>query len=622
MLNSAEHPLISVIVPVYNVEPFLKRCLNSLAHQTYGNLEILLIDDGSSDMSPRICDEYAERYSNVKVIHQQNKGLCGARNTGLDNASGEYIGFVDSDDWCALDMYQYLYDGLCKYNVDVSACGYYRVRSKGRAVGRCDGLDYVMDRDLLIRDIVMNFDFRTVFWNKLFKRSVFETIRFPEGYTFEGTRFMHRVLKNVKKAVLLGEPKYFYVDTVDSIVNTTKLVSPVNQALSCIARYNDLEADYPDLREEMMFDIGKSFLFIKKTHGTVARAETDALASEYAEIRAFYKKYKKPLLKKFGFLERRQISLLAKGTVSGIKRAHYVSGFTKLCAMLKLYRLRELEKRKPIRLKAETGEETDGMLKRLQGVLVEILKEIDRICRANHIQYYLYGGTLLGAVRDGKIIPWDDDMDIVMYRKDYDRFLEVCKTQLNELYSVQTCFNDPGYPMLFAKIRKNGTFIREEKWDRVPMHNGIFVDILPLDNYFPKGIRAEIGLKIMGFIHRVCTRNILPTNNPVKKIVHHIALNKPVMYWYKKRESILKWCNRHIHGDWVCSFGSHYQPMNRRILKKEWFGENEDIEFEGMICMSPKNPEGYLTHLFGEDYLKLPPKRFRVNHADLENIIL
>ena len=621
MLNKADHPLISVIVPVYNVQAYLKRCLNSLVHQTYDNLEIILIDDGSTDLSPRICDEYAGQYSNVRVIHQQNKGLCGARNTGLDNAGGEYIGFVDSDDWCALDMYQYLYDNLCKYDADVAACRYYRVKSKGDVVGKCDGQNYVMDRDLLIRDIVLNFDFRTVFWNKLFRRTVFEAIRFPEGYTFEGTRFMHRVLKDVNKAVLLGEPKYFYADTVNSIINTNRLESPVNRALSCIVRYNDLETDYPDLKVEMLFEVGKALLQIKKTHKTVTKEEVTNLNSEYADIREFYKTHKDMLLR-FGILERWQICLLSKGQYAGIKCAHYISGFSKLCEKLRLCKLRETENCEPLRLQPEASEEQTGMLQQLQKVLVEILKEIDRICRANNIQYYLYGGTLLGAVRNGKIIPWDDDMDIVMYREDYDRFLEVCKTQLNELYSVQTCFNDPGYPLLFSKVRKNGTFIREEKWDGRLNNNGIYVDILPLDNYFPDGIRAEFGFRIMGFIHRACIGCILPNRNPVKKIINYWAHRKPVMYWYKKRESILKWCNRHIHGEYVCSFGSHYWPMNRRILKKEWFGENVDIEFENLVCMSPKNPEGYLTHLFGQDYLKLPPKRFRVNHADLENIVL
>ena len=622
MLNNADHPLISVIVPVHNVEAYLKRCMNSLVRQTYDNLEIILVDDGSTDLSSRICDEYAAQYPNVKAIHQQNKGLCGARNTGLDNAGGEYIGFVDSDDWCAPDMYRYLYDNLSKYGADVAACGYYRESEEGWVITGCDGADHVLDKSLLIPDIVLNNDFSTFFWNKLFRKEVLASFRFPEGRTFEGICSMHKALMNAEKAILAGDPKYYFSDTVGSITNTTRLVSPVNLALSCAERYTDLIGDYPDLANKLTKAVGNALLGIGQTHKTVTRKEVSGLSDEFDQIREFFEKHKKPILDKFGSLEKWQIKLLARGTYAGIKKAHYASGFTKLCQKFGLYHPKWVTGLRWVKLPREMTPEQKDTLKQLQIVLVEILKEIDRICRANNIQYYLYGGTLLGAVRDGKIIPWDDDMDLVMYRKDYDRFLEVCKTQLKEQYALQTCFNDPGYPMLFAKIRKNGTFIREEKWDRQLLHNGIYVDILPLDNYYPKGKRAELGLQFMWFIHKICTGALEKSRNPLKTAIHHYINSKPIVYWYQKRESILRWFNRHIHGDWVCSFGSHYWPLNKRILKREWFGENVDIEFEDMFCMSPKDPEKYLTHLFGKDYMSPPPKKLRMNHADLENIVL
>lgn len=621
MQKNMDQPLISVIVPVYNVEAYLKRCLNSLVNQTYGNLEILLIDDGSTDLSPRICDEYADRYSNVTVIHQKNKGLCGARNTGLDNARGEYIGFVDSDDWCSLDMYQFLYDTICKHNVDVVACGYYRVSSGHQTVAKCDGATHILNNELLIRDIVLNFDFRTVFWNKLFTKKVFETIRFPEGYTFEGTRFMHKVLENVTKAVFVDEPKYFYVDTANSIVNTKKLSSPINQTLSCIVRYNDLEKDYPDLQNKMMKAVGDAFLGTKKSYKTVTEEEIAALSEEYKQIRAFCLEHKESLFKKYGNLERWQIQVLLRGTCEGIKAAHYISGFTKLCTKLKLYKKKYVGGQKRFSLAPEVTKEQKESLIKLQQTLVEILREIDRICRANNIQYFLYGGTLLGAVRDGKIIPWDDDMDIVMFREDYDRFAELCKTELDKKYALQTCFNDPGFPLLFSKVRKNGTFIWEEKRNYHMDNNGIYVDILPLDPYYNAGKRAEIGFKIMDFYDIICNHKKWRMKKPIKRLIYHYAMKKSPEYWYKKREAFLRWCNKHIQSDYVCSFGSHYKPMRKRIMKKEWFGKHSEIEFEGMTCMAPQHPEKYLIHLFGEKYMQLPPERDRVSHADLNNIV-
>ena len=116
-------PLISVIIPVYNVEKYLKKCIDSVINQTYTNLEIILVSDTSPDNCEKICDDYAEKDSRIKVIHKEKNGLSAARNAGIDIASGKYIGFVDSDDYIALDMYELLYKNILKENADISACG-------------------------------------------------------------------------------------------------------------------------------------------------------------------------------------------------------------------------------------------------------------------------------------------------------------------------------------------------------------------------------------------------------------------------------------------------------------------------------------------------------------------
>ena len=115
--------LISIIVPVYRVEPYLDRCVQSIVDQTYQNLEIILVDDGSPDNCPAMCDAWAAKDSRVKVIHKENGGLSDARNAGLAAAAGEYIGFVDSDDWISPDMYRLLYENMAEHGSDVSACG-------------------------------------------------------------------------------------------------------------------------------------------------------------------------------------------------------------------------------------------------------------------------------------------------------------------------------------------------------------------------------------------------------------------------------------------------------------------------------------------------------------------
>ena len=121
---------ISVIVPIYNADKYLQICLDSIISQTYNNLQIILIDDGSTDESPKICDIYAERDSRFKVIHQENHGAVYARNIGIDNAEGKYITFVDADDWIEFNMIEQLYESLKKYDVDASMCG--RFEDTGR----------------------------------------------------------------------------------------------------------------------------------------------------------------------------------------------------------------------------------------------------------------------------------------------------------------------------------------------------------------------------------------------------------------------------------------------------------------------------------------------------------
>lgn len=122
-MTNDSSPLISIIVPVYNVEPYVSKCLESILRQTYQNIEIIIIDDGSTDGGSDICDAYAHKDKRIKVIHQSNEGVSGARNVGLRIAKGEFIGFVDSDDWIEADMYEYLLQNIQQQDADIAICG-------------------------------------------------------------------------------------------------------------------------------------------------------------------------------------------------------------------------------------------------------------------------------------------------------------------------------------------------------------------------------------------------------------------------------------------------------------------------------------------------------------------
>lgn len=212
--------LISVIIPVYNVEKYLHRCLDSVVNQKEVNLEIILVDDGSTDASGKICDEYAERDNRITVIHQQNGGLSNARNNGLKTAKGEYIGFVDSDDWIAHDMYRYLLHILRRHKADMSVCDYVRtekikkIREGKEELALRTGED--LDRFFFRADGGKSF-FSVC--NRLYKKRLLEGLGFEEGTINEDIFFTYEVYKKARIIVFSNLPKYFYFINKNAITS-------------------------------------------------------------------------------------------------------------------------------------------------------------------------------------------------------------------------------------------------------------------------------------------------------------------------------------------------------------------------------------------------------------------
>lgn len=218
-------PLISVIIPVYNVEKYLHRCLDSVIAQTYQNLEIICVDDGSVDESGKICDQYAVRDARIKVIHQENQGLSAARNRGLDAAEGEYIAFVDSDDYILEDMYKKMLDKLLNYNVDLCVCQWQYEFSDGRQVVKRKNIDptiYGRKASLeFARFLYMgNYENGVVVaaWNKLYRRALLDKIRF-EGRIHEDEAFCGRIMAKNISVYVMEEQFYVYAQNGDSLTN-------------------------------------------------------------------------------------------------------------------------------------------------------------------------------------------------------------------------------------------------------------------------------------------------------------------------------------------------------------------------------------------------------------------
>ena len=217
----ATNPLVSVIVPVYKVEPYLRRCLDSVVGQTYQNLEIILVDDGSPDKCPEICDEYAAKDSRIIVIHKENGGLSDARNAGLDIAKGEYISFIDSDDWVADTYIEALWKALEFHHADLAVGNYvqttqnYKLCISDFSVENCEVLTPVQAvKKLWTPDLIA---FVTA-WGKLAKASLYQDIRFPKGLIHEDEYTTYKVLYRSSSTVFVDLPLYCYLQRKDSII--------------------------------------------------------------------------------------------------------------------------------------------------------------------------------------------------------------------------------------------------------------------------------------------------------------------------------------------------------------------------------------------------------------------
>lgn len=237
-------PKISVIVPVYKVENYLNRCVDSILCQTFSDLEIILVDDGSPDNCGIICDEYARQDERIKVIHKRNGGLSSARNAGLDIASGDYIGFVDSDDWIHPQMYEILYSNAVKSNVNIITCRYKKASDINDSENKNFDIEHnvrTYEKDEIFNDFFDTF-YRDIFptvWNKLYKREIFQNLRFENGRINEDEFLMLPSIDIAGKVGIIEVSLYFYFFTREgSIMNSTFTPKKLDSLYAVYVKYN------------------------------------------------------------------------------------------------------------------------------------------------------------------------------------------------------------------------------------------------------------------------------------------------------------------------------------------------------------------------------------------------
>lgn len=215
-----ENQLISIIVPIYNVEKYLKECIESIINQTYKNIEIILVDDGSPDNCGIICDEYSQKDKRIIVIHKENGGLSDARNKGIDIAKGDYLTFIDSDDFVNIDYIEKLYNSIKLNNTKLAQCGISKVNENNEIIERLNyDENYIKTSHEILNELYgKHLIENVVVWNKMYAKELFENIRFPVGKIHEDEFTTYKIFYSVDRISLLSDCLYNYRQTNESII--------------------------------------------------------------------------------------------------------------------------------------------------------------------------------------------------------------------------------------------------------------------------------------------------------------------------------------------------------------------------------------------------------------------
>lgn len=244
--------LISIIVPVYKVEKYLDRCVRSLVNQTYKNLEIILVDDGSPDNCPKMCDEWAKKDSRIKVIHKENGGLSDARNKGFEQSLGEYILFVDSDDYIDEKMVEIMYNRIIEDKTDMCICDFSTFED-----GQNPNKNFTMEPKVISAEKTLKsliYDKSNVYfvvaWNKLFRRELLEKVKFPKGRIHEDEFTCHRFIGECKTISCIYNPLYFYYMREGSITKSKFTEKKLDVIMAMDDRVEYISQNKPELLED------------------------------------------------------------------------------------------------------------------------------------------------------------------------------------------------------------------------------------------------------------------------------------------------------------------------------------------------------------------------------------
>lgn len=308
--------LITVIIPVYEVEKYLKKCVDSVLGQTYTELEIFLVDDGSPDGCPAICDEYAAMDSRVKVIHKQNGGLSDARNVALDVMTGEYVTFVDSDDYIAPDAIETMYSALTRNHADIAVGNMESFNENSEPTG----FVFPPTKQEIVytgRDLLKLIN-QPSGPNKLYKSELFRSLRFPKGKLYEDLHIWHKHLQNISSCVMTGKTAYYYLIRSESIMHANYTIRNTDDIEAFVERYEWLDS----IGEHALANENRMFIYANYAK---ACAKLDKSIPEHsarlAEIKKIYSDCCSVLLKDSSVSSKQKLRLFV---LRFLPKIHYI----------------------------------------------------------------------------------------------------------------------------------------------------------------------------------------------------------------------------------------------------------------------------------------------------------
>lgn len=569
---------LSIIVPVYNVEKYLQKCLESLIKQTLKDIEIICVNDGSMDNSLAILKEFASKDSRIKIIDNQHQGVAKTRNTGFEQTTGEYIGFVDSDDYIDIDFFEKLYNSATKSNSDIAIASILKHKNffniYNAKYTKEETAITIQDKIKLCEDKKHFFFYA---WNKIYHSGFIKenNIKFSEGQIYEDVMFAIKALYYSNKIISVYGTKYHYIEHENSLTKYKDKTGEKEQDL--IKAYSELQefcnSKNIEIPERLNYYTKENFGFILNLYKGKYQSKiqlfnifTIATISNYSETRN--------LITILGFKIK-----IAKREIAKERQENVFYQYKKDKI--------DITKVPP----------AQGLLRDIQLANLALLKELAYVCKKNNFKYILDAGTLLGAVRHSRFIPWDDDIDILMFREDYEKIVSAFKN---------TTRNSDIYAEYHRDKDTNSQYFIKIKHKKCPF---LGVDIFPLDSY-----GKHLSLKEQ----LIATNKICKILKHLKKEINPNISNKEtktILTKTMKEKILLSSANE--NGDFVYGVDFAHKLKN-------WFLDRDivlplrKIQFEDSKYTTVNKPKEFLKNIYG-DYMKYPNK-MKILHYSYKNL--